>query len=120
VTEARTKLLDSLREKCLIERIIDNEEGWKNRDVLNTEPFRTVIKPLLSFAQRLYLSAGIIHLIFMILMTVHYFPDRCSLAHQFGLNVSKCDNTQLNDTTVPLALKCLEEKIAGAIRVECG
>lgn len=79
--------------KCYLERIIDNEEVWINKDILYTEPLRMLTDPLVAFTQRLYFLTGVLHLLFMVQLSRSYFPERCSLSYQFSVNLSMCSNT---------------------------
>ena len=68
-------------------------DRWEKSSVLSTEPLNQLTKPYFAIIQWFYLLVGLLQLIFMVLFSVYYLPDACSLSLMFNMNVTHCSSS---------------------------
>ena len=75
-------------------------DRWKTSNILCTQPLKQLTEPYFTFMQRLYVLIGLLQLTFMVLFSVYYLPDTCSLSAMFNINNTHCTthNDSLLDT----------------------
>jgi len=77
-------------------------DGWKNSNILSTQPLKELTQPYIKMLQRLCFILGMIHLIYMICFTTFRMPTTCSLAQMF--NISKisllCNNNSSSSRNI--------------------
>jgi len=71
-------------------RLLCRFDRWKSSSVLSTEPLNPLTKPYFALVQRFYLLVGLLQLVFMVLFSVYYLPDACSLSLMFNMNITHC------------------------------
>jgi len=66
-----------------VDQLLMHFDEWKDTDLLTRKPLRLLTEPYFVFVQRYYRAVGLIQLMFMLLFTVNFIPDACSLARMF-------------------------------------
>ena len=88
-------------DKSYLELIVENEDIWRQTDILKCHPFKKLSKSYIWFLRRVFLVVFLIHLIYMTMLSLLYMPNRCSLNIQFHLNITECNTTNdLSTVTV--------------------
>ena len=83
----RTATLDFTTEfhpkTTYLDQLLMHFDEWKDTDLLTWQPLRQLTEPYFGFVQRYYCAVGLIQLMFMLLFTLNFIPDACSLARMF-------------------------------------
>jgi len=97
--QEETRLAKSANQpaKSYMELITEHESVWRQHDILRMEPFKKLSKSYVGFMKRIDLLIGIIHLIYITLLSVNFLPTKCSLNEQFLLNLNECNATVAGD-----------------------
>ena len=66
-----------------VDQLLMHFDEWKDTDLLTRKPLRLLTEPYFVFVQRYYRAVGLIQLMFMLLFTINFIPDACSLARMF-------------------------------------
>jgi len=99
-----------------LESLLLHRDEWKNQNILAAQPLRKMTKPYFGLVQRYYFFLGLVQLIFMILFSVYYIPDTCTLCGMFGSSLSHCSNFStslaLNESSNSTVCICLNSSIS--------
>jgi len=68
-------------------------DRWKATNILSTKLLKQLTKPYFVIIQRVYFLVGMLQLLFMILFSVYYTPDICSLSMMFAMNNTVCSSS---------------------------
>jgi len=73
---------------------------WRNSDILNIQPFKTLVKPYVKLLRHCYLIFGLLQLIFIISFTAIHLPTTDSLARMFNVSTIRFTSDSNNDTDI--------------------